>query len=237
MSPDSEDTALEEALRGDLPSPETSTRLRRRLLAAGLAIGSGAAASTAAATAGAGVVSKGLALSWGFKLGALAVVAIPTVGLLVESQSEPQLAPPPVSVAAPAGKPRSPERATLPAPAAAGLEVERQDETAPAAPPAARAARVGSDRSLPAPSRHEGAAAAPSQVEFATTDAASAAKAASTLAEETRLLDSAFAELSAGRAERAQELVAEHQRRFPNGLLQKERERARARLSEMSRGE
>jgi hypothetical protein len=240
MSPDSEDTALEEALRDDLPSAETSARLRRRLLAAGLAIGNGAAASTAAAAAGAGagVVSKGgLALSWGFKLGALAVVAIPSVGLLVESQAEPQLAPPPSSVAAPAGKPRSPERATLPSPAAPAVPLKVDDEVAPVAPPVARPSRAESDHGLPAPTRHEGVASAPSQVDFAPTDAASAAKAASTLAEETRLLDSAFAELSAGRAARARELVAEHQRRFPNGLLQKERERARVRLSEMSRGE
>jgi hypothetical protein len=240
MSPDSEDTALEEALRDDLPSAETSARLRRRLLAAGLAIGNGAAASTAAAAAGAsaGVASKGgLALSWGFKLGALAVVAIPSVGLLVESQSEPQLAPPPSSVAAPAGKPRSPERATLPAEAPAP-ELALAGEAEPVAPPVARPARAeSSERSLSAPARHQSAAAAPSQVDFATIDAASVPSAASTLAEETRLLDSAFAELSAGRATRARELVAEHQRRFPNGLLQKERERARARLTEMSRGE
>lgn len=236
MSPDSEDTALEEALRGDLPSRETSTRLRRKLLAAGLAIGNGAVASTAVATAGAGLVSKGLALSWGFKLGALAVVAIPTVGLLVESQSEPQLAPPPTSVAAPASPPRSPERAAPASPTAPTVEATPVTEVAPAAPPVTRTPRASSEPSLPAPARHE-PTVAPSQVDFAVSDATSVAKTASSLAEETRLLDSAFAELAAGRAARAEELVAEHQRRFPNGLLQKERERARARLSEMSRGE
>ena len=107
MSPDPEDSALEEALRGDLPPPEASARMRRRLLAAGLAVGNGVAVTSAAAASAspgvvAGLVSKGLALSWGVKLGVLAVVAIPSVGLLVESQAEPQLAAPPANVAAPA---------------------------------------------------------------------------------------------------------------------------------------
>jgi hypothetical protein len=80
--------------------------------------------------------------------------------------------------------------------------------------------------------------ARPSQIDFATPEeAAAAAKASSTLKEETRLLDSAFAELAAGNAARAALLIAEHERRFPAGLLQKERERAKARLTEISRGE
>ena len=235
MSPDPEDTALEEALRDDLPSPETSARVRRRLLAAGLAVGNGVAATSAAA-AGAGVVGKGLALSWGFKLGALAVVAIPTVGLLVESNSEPQLAPPP-NAAALASPARSPERAanaeTVPAPQA---DVEAAMPEAP--PPSRPSARTPAaepnvtTEALPLrPSQSDFAAPAPAPAPDA------AGKASSTLAEETRLLDSAFAELGAGNGARASLLIAEHQRRFPNGLLQKERERAKARLAEIYRGE
>jgi hypothetical protein len=240
MSPEQEDTALEEALRDDLPSPETSTRLRRRLLAAGLAIGNGALATTTAAAAGAapglgaGLVGKGLALSWGVKLGALAVVAIPTVGLLVESQSEPQLAAPTASVLAP----RRPARvAEVPNVLVAPEPVDGVAPAEPATPPpaAARTERASELGQAPAP-RAEPLASGPSQVAFATPEAAPS-KAASTLADETRLLDAAFAELAAGRSAPAAELLAEHQRRFPRGLLQKERERARARLAEISRGD
>jgi hypothetical protein len=238
MSPDPEDTALESALRDDLPSPEASARLRRRLLAAGLAIGNGVAATTTAAAAGAapgvvaGAISKGLALSWGVKLGALAAVAIPSVGLLVESRAEPQLAAPaPVTAVRPARLPKSESvGAAAESPVAADLPVAR----VPAALASAeRAERRVESQSPPLPTA---APLAPSQVAFESPDAA-ASKATSTLAEETRILDDAFAELSAGRATTAAALIAEHQRRFPNGLLQKERARARARLTEMSRGE
>jgi hypothetical protein len=50
-------------------------------------------------------------------------------------------------------------------------------------------------------------------------------------------LDAAFAELAAGNKQRAAELVQEHATRFPAGLLERERERARARLNEVYRGE
>jgi hypothetical protein len=52
----------------------------------------------------------------------------------------------------------------------------------------------------------------------------------STLAEETALLDAAFAALRAGDAANATTLVAAHAQRFPHGLLWRERERARAQL-------
>jgi hypothetical protein len=84
-----------------------------------------------------------------------------------------------------------------------------------------------------APSR-----AQPSQGDFAATEPpARAPQLGSTLAEETRLLDGAFAELGAGHRQRAAELIHEHEARFPAGLLLQERERAKLRLSEMSRGE
>src|SRR5688500_3991734 len=240
MSPDPEETALEAALRDDLPSSETSARLRRRLLAAGLAIGNGLAATTTVAAAGAapgvvaGAVSKGLALSWGLKLGALAVVAIPSVGLLVESQAEPQLAAPaPVVAAAPSA--RSAESLSAGSVIEVPVAVEAPAAVEPpVAVPAVRAERPTQSQSSPGSAA---APLAPSQVAFESPDADIDSKAASQLAEETRILDHAFAELSAGRASAAAALIAEHQRRFQNGLLQKERERARARLGEMSRGE
>jgi len=59
----------------------------------------------------------------------------------------------------------------------------------------------------------------------------------STLAAETQLLDRAFAALAAGDRSTASALVAEHARRFPNGLLRQERERARNRLAQNPKGE
>jgi hypothetical protein len=59
----------------------------------------------------------------------------------------------------------------------------------------------------------------------------------STLAAETQLLDRAFAALAAKDRSTASALVAEHARRFPNGLLRQERERARTRLEQDPKGE
>src|SRR6267154_282941 len=100
MSIEPEDSSLEQALRGDLPSPDTQARLRRRLLAAGVAIGNGVATTTAAAgtaasdTAATGLVAKIAGLSWGVKLGFAAVVAIPTVGLWLDGHGERRAAEP-----------------------------------------------------------------------------------------------------------------------------------------------
>ena len=54
---------------------------------------------------------------------------------------------------------------------------------------------------------------------------------------ETQLLDRAFAALAANDRASATALVAEHARRFPNGLLRQERERARARLTQELKGD
>jgi hypothetical protein len=62
-------------------------------------------------------------------------------------------------------------------------------------------------------------------------------RADSSLAEETRLLDRAFAELAGGNRSAAAALIAEHARRYPNGLLRLERERARDRLEQGSKGQ
>lgn len=84
---------------------------------------------------------------------------------------------------------------------------------------------------------------------FATTDATNGASdapaapvtlseapaSATTLREETALIDRAFAALRDGRLEVAAALVAAHQQRFPKGVLVRERERARAKLAELSR--
>ena len=54
--------------------------------------------------------------------------------------------------------------------------------------------------------------------------------AATTLAEETRLIDGAFSALRARDRDAAERFVHEHELRFPNGMLRRERERARAAL-------
>jgi hypothetical protein len=238
MSIDPEDSLLEEALRSDLPSNEVAQRMRRRLLAAGVAIGNGVAATTgAAASAGAagGLAVKVAGTSWGIKLGLAAVIAIPTVGLFVEGQT-----PPSPSVQAPSVRAPAPRDATPPAPVAVVAQPVAETPTLPERSPAPRVASLTEAEAAPAiaatapPPR-------PSQVEFApTSDArepAPSPKLASTLSEETRLLDTAFAELAAGNRAGAAQWLREHETRFPSGLLVKERERAKARLSEGSRGE
>jgi hypothetical protein len=241
MSIDPEDSLLEQALRRDLPSPDTEARVRRRLLAAGLALGNGVATTTAAAgsaasgTATTGLIAKVVGLSWGVKLGFAAVVAIPTLGLWLDARTEhrPKLRPTLVAPARPAVA--LPEQAqTLPNPARA-VEL--------AAPQPERGARktVGPAATAEAPLPPNSDVASPvqpSQGDFGAPEpAATAPQVPSTLAEETRLLDGAFAALAAGDRSRAAQLIQAHQARYPRGLLQKERERAELRLSEMSRGQ
>ena len=228
---------LEEALRGDLPTPDAEARVRRRLLAAGVAVGNGVATTTAAgASAGAGagaasVAVKTAGLSWGLKVGLAALVGIPTVGLWLDGRA-PQPARAPVTTparpleakpqpAAAAATPPAPREATYVATPAA---VER--------PPARLAKAASTHVAATASSAH------PSQADFAASEQQPRApQVQSTLGEETRLLDAAFAALTAGDRARAASLLQQHERRFPSGLLQKERERAKTRLTEMARGE
>lgn len=233
MSIEPEDL-LEEALRADLPSQDAEARLRRRLLGAGLAVGNGIAATTAAA-AGTGAVAKAATLSWGLKVGLAAAVAIPSVGLLWEHSQHPSSA-----VTATAVAPSATHRpVAVPEPAALQPVAIEPALTTPLVAEAPRA-RVAARRDEPSPSLAATAlATAPSQNEFAAPEAVPLreASAVSTLREETQLLDRAFAALGAGNQEAARRLVAEHESRYPQGLLVKERERAKIRLSELSRGE
>lgn len=239
MSIDSEDSPLEQALRSDLPTNEAAARMRRRLLAAGIAVGNGMAVTTAAAAGTApgfvaGTVAKVSALSWGVKVGFAAAVAIPAVGLLAERavQTPPAIVAPvqasakvaPHAVEAAAPEARTPEQL---APSADEPRTPRS-EPAPAGLAAAPELKPRATEPVLGPTR-------PSKVEFE--PGAPSSKASSTLAEETRLLDAAFAELANGNEARAAELIREHEARFANGLLKRERERAKARLSEVFRGE
>ncbi|RYZ06625.1 MAG: hypothetical protein EOO73_15075 [Myxococcales bacterium] len=235
MSIEPEDL-LEGALRADLPSKDTEARLRRRLLGAGLAIGNGVAATTAAAAGGAGVAAKVATLSWGLKVGLAAAVAIPSVGLLWEHRQQPG----PIAVAPAVASATSHPSAAVAGPRALPTATVVADSASePAADsPRARAAPRRDERGvtpgIEAPKR-----AAPSRTEFAPPELPkpAAASAASTLREETQLLDRAFAELAAGNREGARRLVAEHESRYPSGLLVKERERAKLKISELSRGD
>jgi hypothetical protein len=236
MSTEPEDL-LEEALRGDFPSADTEARVRRRLLAAGVALGNGVATTTATA-AGA---TKLAGLSWGLKLGLAAAVAIPSVGLLLDERTErstgtavAQVASHRGTTAAPSPVPSTKTTATAAVEAVpAVVPVSQAPDRLP--PRVAKAADAGTA----APAQNASPLAPPSQADFTAAVEAPARppEAASTLAEETRLLDQAFAELTAGNRSHAAALIREHETRFPAGLLQKERERAKTRLSELSRGE
>ncbi len=235
------DDMLEDALRLDLPTLDAQARIRRRLLAAGVAVGNGVATTAAASGVGAGtagVATKLAGLSWGLKVGLAAVVAIPTVGLWLDGRPA-RHAPVQASIATLAAAVETKPLTVAHAPDAPSRTLETEAEDAAAAPghpqpPAVKTAVVdaASPRMTPPNAVH------PSQSDFATAEPpARAPQVGSTLAEETRLLDSAFAELSAGHRARAAALIHEHEARFPAGLLQQERERAKTRLSQMSRGE
>lgn len=247
MSTDPEDSLLEEALRQDFPSADAEARVRRRLLAAGVAVGNGMAVGSAAAAGGAsgaatglGVASKALMTSWGVKLGVMAAVAVPAVGLLVDHQLAAPASSAPTAVT---------RQASEPSPAARPTPAREAPPHEPAAAPSPNAAErapngprsaLNTAAALPAAAPVVAVAAAapqPSRGSFEPAEPASPSKATSTLAEETRLLDAAFAELALGHADRAAALIGEHERRFPQGLLRKERQRAQLRLSEISRGE
>jgi hypothetical protein len=235
MSTEPEDV-LEEALRGDLPPPDTEARVRRRLLAAGIAVGNGVASTTAAAAGAGATAAKIAGLSWGLKLGLAAAVAIPTVGLLLDNRDERsgRVEAPSVATGRPSNAPTNEATPAPPAPAAAVPATEPAARTPERTP--ARAARA--PVSDAAASNVPAMPARPSQSDFTAAEpAAPPPHVSSSLAEETRLLDNAFAELTTGNLARAAVLIREHEARFPAGLLQKERERAKARLSELSRGE
>lgn len=240
MSIDSEDSPLEEALRSDLPSDETAARVRRRLLAAGIAVGNGMAVTTAAAGMAPGVLAgaaaKVGALSWGVKVGFAAAIAIPTFGLVAErslSSEAAQVAPRQAPATLPAQQAQ--QAATEPYRAA---QAPREDDALTAPEPAASPSpAAGALEAKPRAAEPAPGPARPSQLAFDGAEQTSTSKSVSTLAEETRILDAAFAELAAGNEARASELIREHETRFPAGLLGRERERAKTRLHEVSRGE
>ena len=250
MSQDDEDSIFEQALKGDLPSATEQARLRKRLFAAGLSAGSGLAATSAAsaqASWGATVVAKVAALSWPMTLVIGAAVAAPIAALpvwLAPNQAKP------APIASTALRPASSTKPSARLARDSALDVAPPVDAATPSPlaapipPRAASASVVTAGHAPetvstavsAGSAVAGAAfATPSRADVAASeDSPSNARTASTLAAETALLDRAFAEIAAGHRASAAALIAEHARRFPNGLLSQERERARTRLAQSS---
>jgi len=259
---DDDDSVFEQALRADLPSMSEQNRMRQRLLAAGIAAGTALGSTNVAAATqasfGASALSKLSALSWPAKLGLAAALAAPVAVL-------PAAYPPAVRAAELVSHVQS-SAATVHARALAktsvatrlqpsdappsGVPSEPPDvSVTPAAPLATSPARAvalsaGALPSQPAPSlasdgsaENAGPASAAPVASNGPANDALPPRTASTLAAETQLLDRAFAALAAGDRRTASALVAEHARLFPNGLLQQERERARARLTANSTGE
>jgi hypothetical protein len=256
MSTEPEASLLEEALRSDLPSKSQEDRLRKRLLSAGILVGPGLLAGSAAAsttTAQAGFVgataAKLVTSSWLAKLGVASGVTVSTLAL-ASWVAEPS------SSSAP-HRPGSDSVGTVPYTAARPRTVHNAPPVEllpPTPPPSAQSkaplpsssfvARAENAMSDSDSQRAAPASAAPSVAAFDASENAGATpalpsavtQAPSTLAAETGLLDGAFAAIRANKPEEAWQRVREHERRFPSGLLEQERERARARLIEMSRG-
>jgi hypothetical protein len=228
-----------DALRGDLPSEHDEARVRARLLASGV-LGAAAAATSgvaAAGTAGAavsmgsapaalvkvGFLSKVLALPLAAKVGAATVAVALAAGVPVALEAESRTSPA-VQAAA-----ESRTSAAVQAPQAARApEVSEPLLVAPQ-PLVAATTRPASIPAAPQPTRGPVVAApaqghAPQQAE----------PTPSTLAEETHLMERAMAALGEGDRINAGYWLAEHDRRFPHGLLAPERLRTLERLQRMA---
>lgn len=220
---------LEAALRGDLPSERDAARVRARL--AGLGLGIGVTLTSATAAALAGSKSTAPAGIWGF-LGSLPVGAKVGIATVVTASA----------VAGPVYYSKS----HAPLPSAAATQASIRAVTRATAPP--NEAALGP---IPAPPAVEPAALEPAALEPAPPSAIppersarsantplpreatpSPPAAAATLGEETRLIDAALSALRRGDRAMAGEFIRQHEQRFPDGLLRRERERARAALIE-----
>ena len=266
MSLEDDDSNWVEALRADLPSPDQQERVRRRLLGAGLAVGSELVAMGAAAeqaTASAAIGAKLGALSWTAKLGLAAALTASAAALPLWFAPAARAPQRPAVAGQASATPILTQRATNdravpdaplapPTSAAASPVMARArgaTEPATVATTASGAPRVLVEATHSSAPRLEVQQPSPQLVERAAVavfdlDSGSETKTEndharvdSSLAEETRLLDRAFAELAAGNRSAAAALIAEHARRFPNGLLRLERERARDRLEQASKGQ
>jgi hypothetical protein len=254
MSPTDDDSMFVQALREDLPSRDQEERMRRRFLTLALATASlastTAASGASAANAGWGatLVAKIGGMSWPATLVLAAAVATPVAALPIWlSPARPSEVRGRSVVALPSHANRVQERLRSEAasPTAAESRVEAEPKlTEPSTP--VRESETPGSRLLQRSANGRAAAATlaaepklPPSVASPlippTPEAALPSRNAqseSTLGAETRLLEHAFTELAAGHDATAAALIAEHERRFPNGILRQERERARARLKQ-----
>jgi len=248
MTWDDDDSQWVAALRADLPTSAQQERVRRRLLAAGLAVGAEVATTSAAATASqtsvaASAAAKFGALPWAAKIGlsfALTTTVL-SAPLWVRSATKPTahaMDTRPATPSAPAVAHRATTGAVAPVVAEPTLPESNAAPALEATPIAAGPRSTDSAASAPTQEpKRDGTAPAVAAFAAESNGKPSSAQATSTLAEETRLLDRAFAALTAGDSETAAALIAEHERRFPDGLLRQERERARDRLNAGIKGE
>lgn len=250
--------ALTTSAPGALGPSAVLTAVPSGVAMTGAAGGVGAGAPLALAKAG--LLSKVLLLPAAAKLGATAtlVVAAATTLPLVLDNDAPSPAPSSAREAAPAAAPASPGVSAAPAASAsepAGIAYAR--DSAPAATPA----RVPQAASAPLVVERLPSASAARRPANAVSDARGMAPAlgprkkqptapghdeargraeparASTLGDEARLIEQAMLALGAGDADAARRFLEEHARRFPGGALERERERALARLQQPARRE
>lgn len=222
---------LEAALREDLPNERDEARLRARLTGLGLGVGVTLTSATAAALAG----SKSTAPAglWGFlgslplgaKVGIATVVTASAVaGPVYYTESQAPVATVPAKQAAT----QPVARATAQGAEKPVLEASAP-ESLPASPgaPSPELVEAQLPRAVPAERAALRTNAAPLR-----DTAPLPAAAAATLGEETRLIDAALSALRRGDRATATEFIRQHEQRFPDGLLRRERERARAALIE-----
>jgi hypothetical protein len=244
-SPDPEIDALIDALRSDLPSNDHERRLRAQLVSAGVIAGAGltlpGVAAGASASAKAGLLPKLAVLSWGAKLGlAGAVIAVATLPVASQlGKPEPDSKAP---SAAEGALPTSTENSPRESPRSAEGTREHLAEPSPAAAPA-KAPPKSSPRTTPrqelsAPASPESGEAlsggGPSVGSLPALEGSSAPsreQRESKLHEEADIMARALSALRSGDHATALRWLDEHARRFPNGQLQRERERARERVA------
>jgi hypothetical protein len=251
--------ALRADLPSERDAERVRARLAAAGVAVGAALMTDVAAGSAAVkvATSTGIVAdlsaRFAALSWASKAGVIAVVSASTVGtpvLVAKYSDAPSRTKSTQVVQARAAAPKVAPRSAAPETQAFALPTETAEVPSTVAP-AETARRVSA---LPKPavtipiepelpsaappssqpsntsSNQEAIKAFPEVENPASAPNAPQAAVPSTLSAETLLIDGALAALRAGDLVMAQRFVDEHARRFPNGLLFRERERARTKL-------
>jgi hypothetical protein len=249
MSTDTDIEGFVDALRRDGPSDRDAARMQARLAALGVVTGASIAKGAVASSLPAGKMAAGVATRWASlsllpKIGVVTAVSATALAGAVAVHQRDEALPAArsaehVAAATRSAVPAAKRDGVAAAPQATEPTVRAVGPAQQATSGAARAPQLGAPpaknavAAAPAPAGEAAPVAPPSEAATASFDgvANTAPAATSTLPEETALIDAAFAALRAGDTATASALVAEHARRFPNGLLSREREHARERLS------